>query len=185
MKNIKKSNIVFLIIIALLIIPQTRRPIQVFLHKGIGLLSSVKVIEKAERQELMTYDWLLQDENGEKVNFNSFKNKVVLVNFWATWCPPCIAEMPSFQKLYEHKNEAIEFLFVTTDPIEKIENFKSRHNYSFPVYQIISSPIQEFETSSIPRTIVIDESGKIVIDKSGGADWFSESIQKELENLID
>ncbi|NRA93192.1 MAG: TlpA family protein disulfide reductase [Psychroserpens sp.] len=185
MRNIKKSNIVLLIIITVLIIPQTRKSIQVFLHKGIGLLSSVKVIAENERQELITYNWLLRNENGVEVNFNNYRNKVVLVNFWATWCPPCIAEMPSFQKLYEHNNKNIEFLFVTTDAVEKIKKFKLENGYTFPVYQIISDPIDQFETTSIPRTVVIDKSGKIIIDKGGVADWFSDSIQGELGNLVD
>lgn len=93
--------------------------------------------------------------------------------------------MPSFQKLFEKEKDNIQFLFVTTDSIEKVESFKLKHIYTFPVYQGISNPIQEFETSSIPRTIVIDESGKIVIDKSGGADWFNASIQKEFEKIAD
>lgn len=75
MNNIKKSNIVFLIIIALLIIPQTRKPIRVFLHKGIGLLSLVKLIAENERQELSTYNWRLRNENGVELNFNNLKIK--------------------------------------------------------------------------------------------------------------
>ena len=103
------SNLIFLVVIAILIIPQTRKPIQVFLNKGFALISPN--IEKKENQKtLRTYEWQLKDENGNIFNFESVKGKVVFINFWATWCPPCIAEMPSIQNLYKDYKDKVEFL---------------------------------------------------------------------------
>ncbi|WP_299118075.1 TlpA family protein disulfide reductase [uncultured Winogradskyella sp.] len=182
MNKTKRNNILFLVVIVLLILPQTRQPIQVLLHKGIALVNPVSVEE--ENVALSNYDWRLKKEEGIAYNFNQSKGKIVIVNFWATWCPPCIAEMPSLQKLYDKYGQEVDFLFVTNDSIDKIKAFKEKYNYTFPVYQIQSNPTEELQTSSIPRTLIINQKGEIIIDKSGAVDWYNDSVQNVLDILI-
>lgn len=180
----KLNNIIFLAVIALLLIPQTRKPFQVLLHKGIALVNPVSIKDESERVVLNNYDWKFQKEDGTQYNFNKVKGKVIVINFWATWCPPCIAEMPSLQKLYSKYGDEVEFLFVTSDPIEKIRVFKNKNDYTFPVYQIISNPPEVLETTSIPRTLVVNQQGELIIDKSGAVDWFSDKIRKTLDSFL-
>ncbi|GGI57263.1 TlpA family protein disulfide reductase [Winogradskyella haliclonae] len=185
MNKTKRNNILFIVVIVLLILPQTRQPIQVLLHKGIALINPVTIKEETERVTLSNYDWQLKTEQETPYSFNQSKDKIVIVNFWATWCPPCIAEMPSLQKLYDKYGQDIDFLFVTNDSIDKIEAFKEKNNYTFPVYQILSNPPKELQTSSIPRTLIINPKGEIIIDKSGAVDWFGEKVKKEIDKLLE
>ena len=177
------GNIIFVIIIAILIIPQTRQPIQIFLHKGLALFSP-SIIDEESRTVLSDYNWELIDEDGHPYNFNDAKGKVVLVNFWATWCPPCIAEMPSLEKLYQRYKGDVIFLLVSEEKKQFIYNFKEKHDYDFKVYSSITKHPEIFETQSIPRTYILDKNGSIVIDKSGAANWYSESVKELLDNLI-
>src|SRR5690606_8413203 len=93
------SNLLFFALLILLVFPQTRMPIQVFVQRLISFSPSEKSVE--EREILQDYNWNLQQLNSKEINLSQSKGKVAIVNFWATWCPPCIAEMPSFQKLYD------------------------------------------------------------------------------------
>src|SRR5690554_7825322 len=99
-KFLKKqwTNILFGVFVILLIIPQTRMPIQVFVQRLISFSPSETSEEK--RETLQDYRWPLTELNAREINFSQSQGKVTVVNFWATWCPPCVAEMPSFQKLY-------------------------------------------------------------------------------------
>jgi thiol-disulfide isomerase/thioredoxin len=178
----QRNNIIFLVIIAFLIIPQTRKPIQVFLNKGLALFSP-STINKNKQSRLITYNWKLKDENGNVFNFESTKGKVVLVNFWATWCPPCIAEMPSLQKLYNDYNDKIEFVFVSNEKINIINSYLTKNDYTFKAYKPIDNS-NFFEVSSIPRTFLIDKKGHIVINKTGAANWNSDSVRKTIDNLL-
>ena len=178
----RRNNIIFLLVIILLIIPQTRQPIQVTLHKALTYINSAKSIDASERKTLAHYNWKLRDESGLIYDFNQAKDKVVVVNFWATWCPPCIAEMPSLEKLYDKYKDDVVFLFVTNDDNALITKFKDSKNFTFPSYQPIDNNL--FEVNSIPRTFVIDKSGKIAIDKSGAIDWYSQSVQDEIDTLL-
>ena len=94
------KNIVFGLIIVLLIIPASRQFIQVQLHKGLALFSP-SIQAQSNQEQIDNYNWNLVDLNDSVYNFRQAENKIVLVSFWATWCPPCIAELPSMQKLYE------------------------------------------------------------------------------------
>ena len=181
----KTSNILFIVALALLIIPQTRKPIQVFLNKGLALFSP-SIINKKDSEKLANYNWDLIDESNNRFNLSDAKGKVILINFWATWCPPCIAEMESLQKLYNKfsSNQKVVFLFVTSDPSEKIKAFKEKENYTFPVYRQISKEPNVFNVSSIPKTFIIDKESNILVDKTGASNWESNKIVKLIEGLI-
>lgn len=179
-----RSNIIFLFVVLLFIIPQTRQPIQVFFHKVFSRVNSVTIIEESKQRIVEDYNWILKDENGNNYNFKNTQGKVVIINFWATWCPPCIAEMPSLQKLYDTYNKDVIFLFVTNENTSVTSTFKNKKNYTLPVFQNISKTPDILYTTSIPRTVIIDKKGRIVIDKSGAVDWFSTSIKKEINKLL-
>lgn len=179
----QRNNVILVVIILIMVIPQTRQPLQILLHKGLALFSP-SIVEPDKRHRLTNYHWQLVDENGMAYNFNGAKGKVVVVNFWATWCPPCIAEMPSLEKLYHQYKEEVVFLFVSNEEREIISNFKKKNDYDFLVYSSLTSNPELFDTSSIPRTYIIDKEGNIAIDKSGAADWNSDSVKRLLDDLL-
>ena len=183
MNKSKRNNIIFLIVIAVLIIPQTRLPIQILLHKGLALLSPSSINE-SEQVVISDYNWKLKEEDGTIINFEGTKGKVVLVNFWATWCPPCIAEMPSMEMLYSDYKNKIEFVFVSNEKQSVINQFLKEKRYSFKVYNPVTNYPEFFDVTSIPRTFLIDKSGNIVIDKNGAANWNSESVRRTIDDLL-
>lgn len=182
-KKISLKNIIFLIVIAVLLIPQTRQPIQILLHKGFALFSP-SVINDTKQSSLANYNWKLKDDQGITFNFEQTKGKVILVNFWATWCPPCIAEMPSMQSLYNDYKDRVEFVFVSNEDTSVINQFLNKNNYTFKVYSPLTKYPESFNISSIPRTFLIDKQGHIVIDKNGAANWNSETVRKTIDDLL-
>ena len=169
----------FVVLIALLVIPQTGTPIKAFVSRLFAFSPSVENAE--DRKVLQSYDWQLADMNGKRVDFSTFKGKKVLVNFWATWCPPCIAEMPSMQALYHDYGDQVVFLFVTHDDKAAIEKFITKHGYTFPIYHEVSPAPVELESNALPTTYLINEKGEILIDKTGAADWNSDKVRSLLE----
>ena len=176
------KNVVFFIILGLFILPQTRLPLQVFIHKGLALFSPSK-IDPADQVEIQDYNWVLAKQDGTVFNFESTKGKVVLVNFWATWCPPCIAEMPSLELLYKHYQDDIEFVFVSNEAVSVINAFKAKNGYTFDVFKPISKYPKAFNVTSIPRTFLIDKKGRIVMDKTGASNWNSDAVRATIEKL--
>ncbi|WP_298497313.1 TlpA disulfide reductase family protein [uncultured Algibacter sp.] len=179
----KIKNIIFFIMIGVLLFPKTRQPIQVLLHKTLAVFSP-SINDASNQIKIDDYNWRLKDENGTVFNFEQLKDKVVLVNFWATWCPPCIAEMPSMQSLYNDYKGKIEFVFVSNEDNLKIDKFKSENDYTFKVYSPITKYPEGFNVSSIPRTFLIDKTGNIVIDKTGAANWNSKTVRTTIDKLL-
>ena len=104
-KKLDRNNIIFLIVIAIFIIPQTRQPIQILLHKGMKYINQSSLIDSEDRTTIAYSNWELISDVNTTLNFRDTEGKVVFINFWATWCPPCIAEMPSLQALYNDYND--------------------------------------------------------------------------------
>ena len=184
MKFFRKNwtNLLFIILILLLIIPQSRKPIQIQLNRLIAF--STSEISENEREELDNYDWELTTPDGELKNFSTSEGKVSIVNLWATWCPPCIAEMPSFEGLYEDYSDKADFYFVSFEESERLRNFMKRKNYSFPVYQPLSEGPEKLQSNSLPTTFVISKSGEILVKRTGAADWNSSAFRKKLDEWI-
>ncbi|MCC8358860.1 TlpA family protein disulfide reductase [Salinimicrobium sediminilitoris] len=184
MEFLKKnwSNILFIILIVLLIIPQTRKPIQVTLNRIIAF--SPSKIAADDRETLEDYNWNLTNLQGEPVNFKKSIGEVAVINLWATWCPPCIAEMPSFQKLYNEYGDKVDFYFVSTEDQEKLQRFLDKKNYRLPVYQPLSMAPQKLQSRSLPTTYVISRDGKIAVNKKGSANWNDAGFKDLLDQLL-
>lgn len=177
------KNLVYLVIVIALIVPQSRKQIQLVLNKGIALIGpSIKSANNSE--PLSSYNWSLQGLDGEAFDFKTTKNKVVFVNLWGTWCPPCIAEMPSIQALYDDYKDKIEFVLVSNEEPAVISKFLKNKAYSFPVYSALSKSPKSFDVRSIPQSYLIDKHGKIVIDESGAANWNSTKVREKIDELL-
>ena len=97
----------------------------------------------------------LLDEEGNVHFLSEWESEVVFLNKWATWCAPCIAEMPSIQRLYENAGGQARFVMVTYDTdFEKAKHFKDRKGFTFPIYQVFGFEPETFKTPSIPATFV-------------------------------
>jgi len=146
---------------------------------------SPSVTNETDRKSLVNYDWnIIKNNETEVLDFNDFKGKVVLVNFWATWCPPCIAEMPSLQNLYNDYGDKIEFVLLANDEKAKVDAFLKNNAYTMPIYFEQSNSPEEFKTSSIPATFLIDKKGNIIIEKTGAADWNSRKTREIIDDLL-
>ncbi len=181
------TNILFFLFIILLFTPYGM-PIRSFLIKQVAFVTTrILPLENDENEQvaLKSYEWSLKSLSGGDLNFSELNGKVIIVNFWATWCPPCIAEMPSFQSLYDHykQNNEVFFLFVTTDNRSKVEAFMQKKGYDLPVYYPLSQVPIELSNNSIPTTFIIDKQGYIVVDKVGAVDWDSERIIELIDSL--
>ncbi|WP_339831922.1 TlpA disulfide reductase family protein [uncultured Altibacter sp.] len=171
-----------MVAIVLLILPQTRVPIQVFVQRLIAW--SPSEIASEERVTVTEYDWPLQTHTREEVNFSRSEGSVVLVNFWASWCPPCIAEMPSLQKLHNDYGDVVDFYFVTTEELTVVNQFLQKKSYQLPVYVSGQRPPAAMDYQSLPTTFLISKEGKIVMRKEGAADWNSEKVRETIALLL-
>lgn len=176
------QNIVFIVFIALLLFSPLGTFVKIQLNRLIAF--SPKTIAVMDQKKLSTYQWELVDASGKNVLLEAYKGKIILINFWATWCPPCIAEMPSMQELYVDYQDKIVFLFVTTDSFEKANAFMAKEKLTLPVYQSVTNPPLEMESSTIPATYLIDQHGNLIVAKIGAADWNSDSFREKLDGYI-
>jgi len=186
MFKLKPSNIIFGVLLMLMIIPKTRSFIQENIYKVIGKINPPNAIAIPNQKMIGKYKGELKAINtNHDIDFENLKGKVVLVNYWATWCPPCVAEMQSLQNLYNAYKDEVVFLFITTDSEVVTIDFLNKNKYTIPCYNAISNLPSELDTSSIPATFLIGKQGNIVIKKTGSADWNTKQIRTMINSLIE
>ena len=128
--------------------------------------------------------WKLKELNGNMVGGSELEGQVVLINFWASWCPPCVAEMPSLEKLHQEFGDRARFLFVARDQKNKVVAYLEKNNYHFPVYFEAGLTPTGLYNTGLPTTYILDRKGKIVVAHTGAADWYSDDTRKLLDSLL-
>ena len=186
MKNrkFKISDIIFVVFIIILIVPQTRRPILVVANKVRAKLSSLTVVAKGEQEQLKPFTYALENLNGDNLNVEIGKGEVVFISYWATWCPPCIAEFPSIDALYKDYGDKINFVMISNEDPEKIRKFLEKKNFAVPAFIPKMEAPEDLYEKTIPTNYIIDASGKIIIKEKGATDWNSEKVRQILDGLI-
>ena len=148
---------------------------------GISPLNSDKIVNSRAPE------FTLKDLSGKTVPLSAFKGKVVLLNFWATWCPPCRAEMPALNKLYRAlKPRGLEIIAVSTDrSVNDIKGFLEKHRVDFPIlFDADHSASKQYRVFSMPTTFLIDRNGMIVEKFYGEYDWTEPETKGKIEKLL-
>jgi peroxiredoxin len=133
-------------------------------------------------------NFTLPDLGGKMVNLADYKGKVVLLNIWATWCPPCVEEMPSMEKLYQElKDEYFEILAVSVDVsgAKAVIPFMKKHKLSFPALADTKGTIKSlYQTTGVPESFIIGKDGIIAEKVIGPRDWATPGAIRFFRNLI-
>ncbi|HAO07511.1 MAG TPA: TlpA family protein disulfide reductase [Chryseobacterium sp.] len=151
-----------------------------------GLFNS-KIEEKTEESSLVTPNFSVKNENGEIIETSQLRGKVVFINFWASWCPPCRAEFPSVQKLYDRYRSNEDMIFLTVNLDDEMilgKKYLQKEKFSIPFLVPNDSIPKELYSGSIPATTVLDKTGKIRMHHSGMADYSKDSFYKEIDGLL-
>lgn len=132
------------------------------------------------------FQWSLATLDGQPFEFSQLRGQPIFLNLWASWCPPCVAEMPSIEALAANpKLKGVQFACVAVgDSTEAVQAFVDRHKLKVPVFEALEPPPGPFLTEGIPATFVIDAEGRIVSQEVGSAQWDHPSAVDFLESLV-
>lgn len=157
-------------------------------HLGAAVLLFLSISVFAEDKGL--YDINLIDVDSKPVSLSEYKGKIVLLNFWATWCPPCVKEMPSMQRLKNHfADKPFEIVAINIG-----ESSTAVSSFLFELDTELTFPIlldeegmsyQTFGIRGLPMTLLLDEEGGLILRTLGGKDWDSDAAIQLIDEALD
>lgn len=141
--------------------------------------------EKKESLPKANYDMELENSKGERVSMEEFRGKKLFINVWATWCPPCIKEMPTIQNLYEEVGDKeVAFLMLSMNQdFQKAIDYRDKYGYDFEIYRPMSGIPAMYHTELIPTTFVINSEGYLVLQHDGMGKFDSEEFKSFLAGV--
>ena len=177
------SNAIFILFVIAMVFPASRKMVSSTLIKLTMFdRGSISQPENPVNISATDKDFVVFKDD-ESIPFQTFDGEVIVINYWATWCPPCIAEMPNFQRVYNDYKDKVVFLFLTNDTKAQTDKFLKKNDYSFPVfnYNKLPAPLNH---NSIPTSFILNRKSEIVFSHTGAYKWDGESFRAFLDELI-
>ena len=185
MKNYRHLIIAFLFLV--IVIGGAFLAYQKLSDKVTTTTTTVPITAETTPESEQAKDFTVYDSSGKAVKLSDFTGKPVVVNFWATWCPPCKAELPHFNKLCSELEGEVVFLMVdltdgSRETVEGVNAFVKENSYTFPVYfDTQADAAYAYSVSSIPMTLFIDRNGTLVNYQIGMME--EETLRNNVEKI--
>lgn len=182
--NFFRKNIIYIILILVLSAFVLIKPLRDFVTEQIAMSPTVEKINNDTMLSDTVLDVDLKGINTSSTNLKNLRGKVLFLNFWGTWCPPCRTEWPTIQKLYDLRKDKLEFaLIAMQDQEDAVMKFLKENNYTVPVY-IAESPLDpKILPSAFPTTYLVAKDGRILKKEDSSIDWSKESILEFIDNV--
>ncbi|MDR2235048.1 MAG: TlpA family protein disulfide reductase [Chryseobacterium sp.] len=183
----RSTLVLFVFFVILLVSPDTKAWLmRQMISTGI-FNSTIKESPVSTEKGSAAISFEVADEKGTVINTAQLKGKVIFINFWASWCPPCRAEFPSIQKFYEKYKTHPDMVFLTVnldDNPELGKVYLTDNQFTIPFMTPVQNIPGEYYSGSLPTTVVLDKQGKIRMQHSGMADYSKESFYKQIDQLL-
>ncbi|MCK4224276.1 MAG: TlpA family protein disulfide reductase [candidate division Zixibacteria bacterium] len=151
-------------------------------------LSSTQELKESPQEGFLAPNFTLPDLGGTQISLGDFKGKVVLLNFWATWCAPCKMEIPSLERLYQlRKDKGFEILAVSVDrtSLSKVASFVADYQMSFPVLADQRGEVgRRYWAKAIPTSFLLDKKGVIRWKVVGTREWGDAFVLSKIDQLL-
>ncbi|MFK8044808.1 MAG: TlpA family protein disulfide reductase [Crocinitomicaceae bacterium] len=135
-------------------------------------MTSIKLEQTMDKQlAVKPEQWIIYDINNKPLSFHEFGDKPIVLNFWATWCPPCIAELPGLHEFYEFIKDDAYVLALSDETMDKLLEFQAYKKYPGMIYRY-EKPFSGIEFSSYPTTFILAPNFRMV-SKIVGAENFA------------
>ena len=182
------GNVIFIIITAIVFFNADARTLLIrgFMLTGLFNAEVSTETQKPDLNRLAPAGMTFRKENGELLNLSENKGKVYFINFWATWCPPCRAEMPSINKLASkiEKKDKISFIMVDVDnKMNESVKYMQKNSFNLQVYSSVSPILEQIFNGTLPTTLIIGPHGNIVFHHTGMADYNTTEMINFLNTL--
>ncbi len=184
LRKLSKSDLFFAAFLLLLLVPQTRKPILVGVNKARVWALSPNLNSKDKQVQLTTFDYRLTDLAGLQTEVAIGKDNIIFLSYWATWCPPCIAELPSIQKLYKSYGKHIDFVLITKEDPAVVRQFLEKNTLDLPVYNPNMKTPPGLKDDRLPTSYLIGANGEILMEQTGATDWNSIKVRQVLDELL-
>lgn len=172
----------FIVVIVLLFVPAAKG----LLLRGLMKTGFFQPEISSTIKPVQVPDISFRDAKGQTVTLSELKGKVVFINFWATWCPPCLAEMPSINTLYQELGSNKNIIFLMADADGRPEEallFLQKKQYNLPVYAATTAVPANVSAGTIPTTVVLNKKGEMVYHHEGVADYTNDKFAAYLQQL--
>lgn len=191
MEDLKKwmknnwSTVIFAVLLVVLLVNPDAKAWLMRQMASTGILNSS--ISESTTSQIPSIDFMVKNEDGTTINTADLKGKVVFINFWASWCPPCRAEFPSIQEFYEkyRNHQDIVFLTVNLDDNPGLgKAYLKQKNFTVPFIIPAGAIPKELYSGSLPTTVVLDKKGRIRLHHQGLADYSKDSFYTQVDELV-
>ncbi len=153
-----------------------------------GIMNAkVEKKESVSHSKVVAEHLVVMDSLGNTKTTSDLKGKVIFMNFWASWCPPCRAEFPSIQKFYERYKDNPDVIFFTVNLDEDPavgKSYLKKEQFTVPFLVPASAIPSAYFNGSLPTSVVLDKTGKIRLHHTGMADYSKNSFYKEIDALL-
>tara|TARA_B100000700_G_scaffold328669_1_gene447278 strand:+ start:1082 stop:1675 length:594 start_codon:yes stop_codon:yes gene_type:complete len=183
--NLQKFFIFFLILMFSSVLSLSSRNKSVLSDGEKNILKNLRITPA--NIWLKANDFSALDSSGLTVSLNDFKGKFVLLNFWATWCYPCLKEMPDLEKAYQNLGEEKLAIVAVAmgENVAKINKFSKKNNFTFPLLSDENMEITKlYGVKNIPVTFLIDSNGLVLGRAIGIRDWSSPKLMGFIKSRL-
>lgn len=162
--------------------------LMVLLVFAYGFLTRQPVDDTVPRVGQPLADFTLPDLHGQSVQLAALRGKVVFVNVWATWCPPCVEEVPALSKFWEKyrgRDDLVLYTVSEDKDWKTIDDFSTKNPNTLPVYRDLNSATaQRFGSSQYPETYIVNKNGRVIYRVQGAIEWSDAAIQQRIDQLL-
>lgn len=190
-KKITVSNIISILIIAAMLLVIFNPNAKGYLIRGLMSIGFFQPdpsgYAQQHNKELNLPDLNFKSADGTNTSLSVLKPKVVFINYWATWCPPCIAEMPRVNALYQKFKDSPKVAFILVDvdnDLPKAKAFMLKNGYALPLYTQLSNVPDSLMNGTIPTTLVFGKDGSLLYKHAGAADYSSAKFEAFINTAI-